>query len=133
MTDQLSTTETIDDVCPSGLCDEQQECTACDGSGADMEGGSDGGCWHCHGAGQVAPEHCYACGGSPYCQCCRTCGLYAGTCSCPQPVTLSSGRVLTLTGGHAGATPHDPEIRYSTEPPVDSTPPRGDTSYFPPL
>jgi hypothetical protein len=35
------------------------------------------------------------------------------------------------TDHHAGATPHDPEISYSTEPPVDDTPPQ-DVSDFPP-
>ncbi|MGH3585855.1 MAG: hypothetical protein ACRDQ0_05990 [Pseudonocardia sp.] len=86
MANHHRTTETAD--CPSGLCDEQQHCLTCDGSGD--------GCDQCNSTGRVTPEHCCACGGSPYCQCCRGCGEYAGTCGCPQPVEMQNGRVKTL-------------------------------------
>lgn len=82
--------------CPSGVCNDSQECGACDGSGDDMEGVSDDGCYHCGGAGQKVPEHCCACGGSPYCQCCPTCGGgYVGDCKCPIP-TERDGKQVTV-------------------------------------
>lgn len=46
-------------ACPSGLCDEAVEC--------DCDGNPD--CWECGGTGEVVPDHCCNCGGSPYCQC----------------------------------------------------------------
>ncbi|MFE5871638.1 hypothetical protein ACFQ6V_23740 [Streptomyces roseifaciens] len=84
-----------DDACPCGLCDESEDCTACDGDGGDPDGY--GKCWTCDGEGTVTPEHCCACGGSPYCACCRTCGAECiGSCSCPVTVTLADGTVKTL-------------------------------------
>jgi len=47
----------------------------------------------------VTPEHCCACGGSPYCTCCSKCGAecIAG-CRCPVTVQLAGGGTLTLDG-----------------------------------
>jgi len=55
-------------------------------------------CSACYGTGQYVPEHCCLCGGSPYCNCCRTCGECVGTCSCPVTVQLADGGTLTLGG-----------------------------------
>jgi hypothetical protein len=80
---------------PCEMCEQYEDCSACDGSGEDLYGYSEG-CFECGGTGQVIPEHCCDCGGSPYCQCCSTCGDYAGTCKCKVTVTLLDGTVKTL-------------------------------------
>ncbi|MEV1178980.1 hypothetical protein [Nonomuraea sp. NPDC049784] len=59
----------------------------------------DSDCWDCGGTGMVAREveHCCDCGGSPYCQCCRTCGADClGDCRCPVGVYLEDGRLVTF-------------------------------------
>ncbi|WP_424891814.1 hypothetical protein [Streptomyces sp. XH2] len=92
-TDGLTVSE--DDACQSGLCAESEDCTACDGSGEDPDGY--GKCWTCDGEGMITPEHCCACGGSPYCNCCRACGAECiGSCTCPVTVTLADGTTKTL-------------------------------------
>lgn len=55
-------------------------------------------CYRCYGSGEYVPEHCCLCGGSPYCNCCRTCGQCVGTCRCPVTVQLADGGALTLEG-----------------------------------
>jgi hypothetical protein len=77
------------DVCAG----EGEDCGSCDGSG---EGDSwDGVCSWCGGAGQLIPEHCCVCGGSPYCLCCSRCGGYVGTCTCPI-TTERGGKQVTV-------------------------------------
>jgi hypothetical protein len=83
------------------LCDiceyVREECGACDGTGDD--GYDPWGCPTCGGSGEVTPEHCCACGGPPYCACCRTCGASCiGDCKCPVTVQLADGGTLTLGG-----------------------------------
>lgn len=80
------------DTCTDGW----EDCGACDGSGEDMEAYGDA-CSYCGGRGQVIPDHCCVCGGSPYCQCCSKCGSpNAGTCSCTMTVQMSDGTTRTL-------------------------------------
>lgn len=80
------------EVCPSGGCNETEDCRACeDGDNEEY----DGRCYSCGGLGWRVPEHCCQCGGSPYCQCCRTCGGYVGTCKCPIP-TERDGKQVTV-------------------------------------
>jgi len=58
---------------------------------------ADPGCDRCGDTGYYVPSHCCACGGSPYCQCCRACGAECiGECKCPVEVTLHDGGTLTL-------------------------------------
>ena len=98
-------------VCVHG----QQECGNCDGSGDD---GSSWGCLTCGGSGEVVPDHCCACGGSPYCNCCRTCGAECiGDCTCPVTVQRADGSTLTLPG--AGL--EDPTSRSAASSPRGST------------
>lgn len=78
------------DICADG----EEECTSCDGNGED-DGGYD--CGTCYGSGYAIPDHCCDCGGSPYCQCCRSCGSpNAGTCNCPITVQRSDGTTRTI-------------------------------------
>jgi hypothetical protein len=91
----VTSTDT-DDPETCELCEQPEDCSTCDGSGQDMYTGTDDGCFECGGTGQVIPEHCCDCGGSPYCQCCTACGNYAGTCGCPVTVTLADGTTKTL-------------------------------------
>ncbi len=80
---------------PCGICsDGPEECTSCYGEGED-EGGYD--CTACYGSGERIPEHCCACGGSPYCTCCSKCGApCVGACTCPITVQLHDGSTLTV-------------------------------------
>jgi hypothetical protein len=82
---------------PCDICEyERDECGNCEGSGDD---GSSWGCMTCGGSGEVTPEHCCACGGSPYCTCCSRCGASCiGECKCPVMVQLADGGTLTLEG-----------------------------------
>ncbi|MFF4403794.1 hypothetical protein [Streptomyces sp. NPDC001404] len=87
--------EDHENACPSGLCDQIDDCDACSGTGDDPSGLDD--CEECWGRGEVVPDHCCACGGSPYCQCCPNCGAgYLGKCECPVAVTLADGTVMPL-------------------------------------
>lgn len=80
------------EICSSDY--DLHTCSHCDGDGDDGQGFS---CWHCGGRGEVVPDHCCACGGSPYCQCCSKCGNgYAGSCGCPIPLQLQDGTTLVL-------------------------------------
>jgi hypothetical protein len=54
------------------------------------------GCDSCGGSGVYVPGHCCLCGGSPYCNCCRTCGKCVGECGCPVKVILEDGTERTL-------------------------------------
>lgn len=64
----------------------------CDGGGVDGES-----CYTCGGTGSYIPDHCCACGGSPYCNCCRKCGARCvAACSCPITVALESGKAMTV-------------------------------------
>lgn len=82
----------------------EEHCYICDGRGEDCmaceRGGNDdldGRCYTCGGAGWFIPEHCCACGGSPYCNCCSKCGASCvSECKCPIPVQLSDGSVMTV-------------------------------------
>jgi len=78
---------------PCDICaNEREECHACDGTGDD--GYDPWGCPACGGSGEVIPEHCCACGGSPYCNCCSKCGA---PCSSVQAEPgLRSGGTGTL-------------------------------------
>lgn len=76
------------EACPSGLCFEEVECSCYDEDSED--------CWYCDGTGYRVPDHCCACGGSPYCACCRKCGAACvGECKCPIP-TERDGKVVTV-------------------------------------
>lgn len=78
--------------------DGWEDCGNCDGSGEDMYGGTDEGCDRCGGRGEIIPDHCCACGGSPYCQCCPKCGSpNAGHCACPITVQRADGTTRELT------------------------------------
>ena len=83
--------------CPSGACNDTEECGACEGSGDDGGGDFDGrGCDSCGGSGVRVPEHCCACGGSPYCNCCSKCGARCvGECRCPI-TTQRDGKQVTV-------------------------------------
>lgn len=75
-----------------GLCCDYAEWADCD-----CDGQWEGECHNCWGAGGYVPDHCCACGGSPYCQCCPTCGASCvGNCTCPLPVTLANGTTLIV-------------------------------------
>ncbi|MFF7023002.1 hypothetical protein ACFY97_18615 [Streptomyces klenkii] len=97
------------DACPSGLCDQSEDCEHCDGNQDD--------CLNCGGNGWTTPDHCCACGGSPYCTCCPNCtATYIGACECPVEVTLADGTTKTLPPARdeddwdpAGDAYHDPE------------------------
>jgi hypothetical protein len=80
---------------PCEICaDGPQDCTSCDGTGEDC-GGYD--CMACYGSGECVPDHCCACGGSPYCNCCSKCGApCAADCDCPIVVQLHDGATLTV-------------------------------------
>lgn len=83
-----------EDDCPSGMCNEYEECGSCDGTGQDPYGY--GTCHGCDGAGEIVPEHCCVCGGSPYCLCCRQCGGdYVGDCHCPIPTDRDANPVVS--------------------------------------
>lgn len=78
------------DVCADG----PQDCTSCDGSGEDG-GGFD--CTACYGSGTRIPDHCCACGGSPYCNCCSKCGARCvGDCRCSITVQMHDGSTRTV-------------------------------------
>ncbi|MFI1095134.1 hypothetical protein [Streptomyces sp. NPDC020917] len=79
---------------PCELCEQREDCSVCDGSGEATYPYDE--CFECSGTGVVIPEHCCDCGGSPYCQCCTTCGNYAGTCGCTVTVTLLDGTTKPL-------------------------------------
>ncbi|WP_367134478.1 MULTISPECIES: hypothetical protein [Streptomyces] len=127
---------TTDDICD--ICAVLVDC-ACDGD--------DPGCWTCGGQGEYIPDHCCACGGSPYCQCCPTCRAECiGSCTCPVTVTLADGTTKTLPP--ADEEEHEePDFRDdepAPEPPEDyyddevvaaanSTVPEGSYSNEPPF
>ncbi|MEU5426878.1 hypothetical protein AB0H73_14915 [Streptomyces olivoreticuli] len=145
------------DACPSGLCDQTDDCDACGGTGEDLTGNDD--CDECGGKGEVTPGHCCACGGSPYCTCCPSCSAtYIGACECPVEVTLADGTTKTLPPardedgwdpagdvGHAPegyydepaavADPKAPEESHSDEPPFPDGPPAptADLADWPPF
>lgn len=80
--------------CRAGLCDEPEDCGACWGEGVNADDGLS--CYRCYGSGQVTPDHCCVCGGSPYCLCCRTCGATCvAACRCPITTTIG-GKTVTL-------------------------------------
>jgi hypothetical protein len=84
----------VDDEIETGLCCQFIEWENCECDDA-YPGWED--CETCGGKGRYLPEHCCACGGSPYCQCCRTCGASCvAACTCPISVTLESGKTLTV-------------------------------------
>lgn len=71
---------------PCDICNDPQDCE-CENEWSDE-------CYRCGGFGFYVREHCCACGGSPYCQCCRKCGSgYVGHCKCPMPVERADGTV----------------------------------------
>jgi hypothetical protein len=114
-----------DDRC--GICAEERvDCGNCDGSGEDMDFGTDEGCEHCGGRGEKIPEHCCNCGGGEYdCHCCSTCGGYAGTCSCPIPVERADGTTAYLVDGVLQPhppRPDDEEIDDDPMPPMEEPP-----------
>lgn len=74
------------DICESG----GEECMSCEAT-ADYED-----CYTCGGSGFRIPDHCCDCGGSPYCDCCKTCKQCVATCKCPVNVAMSDGSTLTL-------------------------------------
>lgn len=88
-------------LAPSALDDERMACNVCEDGWVDCswcEGGGEGEygdrCPDCGGRGELIPDHCCACGGMPYCQCCRQCGApYSGSCGCKIPVQMSDGTV----------------------------------------
>lgn len=82
------------EICTDGW----EDCGNCDGSGDDMDAGTDEGCYRCGGRGRIIPDHCCACGGSPYCTCCSKCGApNAGYCGCTITVQRADGTTRTLT------------------------------------
>jgi hypothetical protein len=90
-TSDLAADEDLDH-CPSGACDDVQECTSCDG----YDGEFDDYCYRCGGSGSYVPDHCCICGGSPYCVCCRTCNnANVGLCRCPITTEID-GKQVTL-------------------------------------
>ena len=83
------------EICADG---PTEECGTCEGSGYD-DFSADGRCVDCGGVGAFTPEHCCACGGSPYCTCCRTCGASCiAACRCPVTVRRADGSTMTLGG-----------------------------------
>lgn len=85
---------------PAAAEDDEEVCDICTGPGeecgqCDYEYEPEN-CLGCHGTGYVIPAHCCICGGSPYCDCCSTCGGHVGTCRCPVRVQLQDGGVKTL-------------------------------------
>lgn len=79
---------------PCRTCEQGgSECESCDEHGEDT-------CTACYGIGWRIPEHCCDCGGSPYCDCCKTCKQCVATCQCPVKVPMSDGSTLTLGPAH---------------------------------
>ncbi|MGK5733211.1 hypothetical protein [Streptomyces sp. URMC 124] len=141
-----------DEACPSGLCDQIDDCETCAGNGD---------CVDCGGNGWTTPDHCCACGGSPYCTCCPNCSAtYIGACDCPIEVTLADGSTPSLPPARdeddsypACDDDHDPQPpegyyddhvpagnepagrQWSSEPPFpdDRPAPTTEVDYWPPF
>jgi hypothetical protein len=89
MTEPVEEFEDFDDAC----C-ESAEWIDCDCEDADFDPDD---CFRCGGYGSYLSEHCCACGGSPYCNCCRKCGASCvAACKCPITVTLESGKAMNV-------------------------------------
>ncbi|WP_018658493.1 hypothetical protein [Actinomadura flavalba] len=80
------------------ICDDDADtytCSWCEGSGDRNEYGDV--CDACGGRGEVTPDHCCYCGGSPYCNRCHQCGAEcAADCNHPAIIQLADGRTHTL-------------------------------------
>lgn len=84
---------------PAPVMDERElePCDICRDGWEECYCDDDADCYHCGGSGERIPDHCCACGGSPYCNCCTRCGASCvGACTCPIPVQISDGTTRTV-------------------------------------